>query len=413
MDKKSKQVETKIIRVAILADEPLGWGSGKHYFPLILNGYSWKTSEASYKIITDYVYDKEIIRGKLVDENYDVLLAPGGGVGDGESIVKGFNFLPSVRRWKLKIREFIQNGGGYVGICGGTALITDLKTGPGKDPTSIYERLYNKSALGITSVSSYYKDLALPILNSFQYVHPEKIGATGYVFSFAPGETADGKQIHSGGVPVDFQICKDNPIFADYKEKTIRIRWWGGPGLLLPENSDREIKVLAKYPEKDFSMEKNTKIKAWIYCGGIIGLAKSFFKSFRFIKKEKDSLRNLILYTYCFAGNWGKSDSFIELNYSNMAGMTAEIYPNENKGRIVLCAAHPEYMIWWGGNIEEVNDSGFNCLGTGLHKWKNIKPLSKTLQDEFTYTWWIVRRITCLGSKSSRWRTATHGKRRN
>jgi len=345
MDKKSKQDETKIIRVAILADEPLGWGSGKHYFPLILNGYSWKTSEASYKIITDYVYDKEIIRGKLVDENYDVLLAPGGGVGDGESIVKGFNFLPSVRRWKLKIREFIQNGGGYVGICGGTALITDLKTGPGKDPTSIYERLYNKSALGITSVSSYYKDLALPILNSFQYVHPEKIGATGYVFSFAPGETADGKQIHSGGVPVDFQICKDNPIF------------------------------------------------------GIIGLAKSFFKSFRFIKKEKDSLRNLILYTYCFAGNWGKSDSFIELNYSNMAGMTAEIYPNENKGRIVLCAAHPEYMIWWGGNIEEVNDSGFNCLGTGLHKWKNIKPLSKTLQDEFTYTWWIVRRITAWAAK--------------
>jgi hypothetical protein len=29
------------IRVAIMADELLGWGSGKHYFQVILQDYSW------------------------------------------------------------------------------------------------------------------------------------------------------------------------------------------------------------------------------------------------------------------------------------------------------------------------------------------------------------------------------------
>jgi hypothetical protein len=82
-----------------------------------------------------------------------------------------------------------------------------------------------------------------------------------------------------------------------------------------------------------------------------------------------------------------------------MACMTTEIYPNENKGRIVLCAAHPEYMIWYNGHIEEVDDSFFNCLANGFHKWKDIKPLSKTLQDELTFTWWIVRRITAWAGK--------------
>ena len=79
--------------------------------------------------------------------------------------------------------------------------------------------------------------------------------------------------------------------------------------------------------------------------------------------------------------------------------MTAEIYPNKNKARIILCAAHPEYMIWRGGNIEENSEIKFNDLAYGLHKWKNIKPLSKTLSDELTYNWWVVRRMVAWAGK--------------
>ena len=79
--------------------------------------------------------------------------------------------------------------------------------------------------------------------------------------------------------------------------------------------------------------------------------------------------------------------------------MTAEIYPNENKGRILLCTAHPEYMVWWDGSIEEVDQDGFHCLATGLHRWKNIRPLSKSVTDEMTHTWWMVRRFVAWAAK--------------
>ena len=32
-----KNQEERLIRVAILAEEPLGWGSGKHFFPIIFS----------------------------------------------------------------------------------------------------------------------------------------------------------------------------------------------------------------------------------------------------------------------------------------------------------------------------------------------------------------------------------------
>ena len=45
---------------------------------------------------------------------------------------------------------------------------------------------------------------------------------------------------------------------------------------------------------------------------------------------------------------------------------------------------------------EEEKDS---CIAYGFHEWKDIKPLSKTLADELTYTWWIVRRMTAWAAK--------------
>ena len=394
-----KETEVKNIRVAILAEESLGWGSGKHYFPVILDGYTWTSGGTSYKFSTNYMFDKDILNGKLNVSEYDVLLVPGGGVGDGEAITKGFNNSRKVRKWKKHICKFIKDGGGCVGICGGTALITGLIKEPGTTPTTFFERQYDKSSLGISCVTSYYKDLALPLFNLSQRKHPEKIGAMGYIFSFAPGETTDGARIHTGGVPIDFQIRKDNPIFSDFSKETLRIRWWGGPALIVPENPDREVTILLRYPVEEMSENKSTRIYAWRYMGGIRGIISGIFRAFKMVKNENDSLKNVPMYAFYLAGDWKQSDKLIELNYSNKPCMTAEIYPNENKGRILLCAAHPEYMIWWNGQIEEIDDSGFNCIGEGFHRWNNIDSLSKTVEDEFTYTWWVVRRITAWAAK--------------
>lgn len=394
-----KDTEKRIIKVAILGEEPLGWGSGKHYFPVILDNYSWSFGETSYIFSASYIFDNDIINGKLNITNFDVLLVPGGGVGDGHAIVKGFTSYRKVRKWKKNIANFIKEGGGYVGICGGTALITGLCTESGNKFKTFTESQYDKSSLGVSCVNSYYKELAMPIVYPYQKKHPEKIGAMAYVFSFAPGETTDGLKIHTGGVPVDFQIFKDNPIFFDYNKETERIRWWGGPALIVPEQPDRKIKILARYPKIELSENDNTKIYAWRYTGGIPGLLKALFKAFKIIKSEKSRLKNLFSFAVFMAGDWERTEKLIELNFSNKPCITAEIYPNENNGRIILCTAHPEYMIWHGGQIEEVNDKDFNCMANGFHRWKNIDPLSKTLVDELTYTWWIVRRMTAWAAK--------------
>jgi hypothetical protein len=111
-----KQTENKqqqrTIRVGILAEEPLGWGSGKHFFPIILDKYSWNVGDITYTFTVNYVFDDDILKGRLNPSNYDVLLVPGGGVGDGLAVMKGFTFLPSVRKWKKNIATFIRNGGG-------------------------------------------------------------------------------------------------------------------------------------------------------------------------------------------------------------------------------------------------------------------------------------------------------------
>jgi hypothetical protein len=397
--KKINENNCKILKVAILAEEPIGWGSGKHYFQAILDGYTWNVGDICYRFSTKYIFDKDILQGKLNNSEYDVFLVPGGGVGDVEAIIKGFTCLRNVKKWKKQICNFIKNGGGYVGICGGAVLLTRLKTGLSRGPNTFYERQYDKSSLGLSCVTSYYKDLALPLFNQFQKKHPEKIGAMGYVFSFAPGITIDGEKFFAAGIPIEFQIKKDNPIFTDFLKDTERIRWWGGPALLVPEKPDREVKILARYPKEEISEGETTKIYAWRYIGGIVGLIKAVFKAFKFILKEKESLKYLPLFSYYFSGDWRLSKKLIELDFSDKPCMTAEIFPNENKGRILLCTAHPEYMIWYGGHIEEVDDEDFHCIGKGFYRWKDVNTLSEKAEKEFTHTWWIVRRIIAWAGK--------------
>jgi hypothetical protein len=393
-----KNQEERLIRVAILAEEPLGWGSGKHFFPIILQNYTWTIHKKTYTFSVKYVFDEDIVKGRLNTSEFDVLLVPGGGVGDGQAVMKGFVSSGKARKWKKNISTFIKDGGGYVGICGGAALLTDLKTAD-KKPRSFLERQYHKSSLGVSCVSSYYKSIALPLFYPFQKSHPEKIGAIAYVFSFAPGETVDSVRIHTGGAPLDFQLCRDHPIFSDFSKDSERIRWWGGPALVVPEKPDRDVKILAKYLASEQTDGKDVKIHAWQYTGGIGGLFVAFLKALKYIKKENGTLKNVFLYTFYMAGDWKLTDRVIELDYSNKPSITAEVYPNDNKGRILLCTSHPEYMVWWNGHITEMNNTNFTCLGTGLYKWEGIAPLSQNAEVELTHTWWMVRRFVAWAAK--------------
>ncbi len=382
-----------LIRVAILAEEPFFWGSRKYYHEIILGGYSWKVNSAKYSIQVSNVYDKDIIKGKLNVDNFDVLLIPGGGVGNNEALIKGINFLPGVKRFKKNIKDFVEQGGGLIGICGGAALITDLLVDTGRKPTSITERLYEKSSLNISCVKSYFRALAFPLLYPFQYQYPEQIGNSAYAFSFAPGETEDGKYLMTTGCPLDLQINKDNPIFRDYSYDTRRIRWWAGQSLSPPTRADRPIQVLAKYPQIELSKDESLQLSAWKYVGGFRGLFRALINATKLIKNYDLDIAFLPLFTYYLAGDWKPTDILIDLDMADKPCMTAEIYPNDKGARIILSTVHSEYLIWWGGHIEKHIQSERNCIGTGLHQWKNIKPLSDNLQKELTHNWWILRRM--------------------
>jgi hypothetical protein len=388
-----------IIKIAILAEEPLFWGSRKYYHKIILDDYSWEAAGNKYKFIASFVYDKDITDGKLNDSDFDVLIIPGGGVGNNEALLKGFTFLPKVQKFKRNIIKYVKNGGGVIGICGGAALITNLSVGDGRKPTSIIERLYDKSSLNISCVSSYFRSLAFPLLYPFQKNHPEHVGSSAYAFSFAPGNTEDGKKIMTTGCPIDIQIDKNNPIFINYSDDIRRIRWWAGQALIPPEKTDRIFQVLARFPSEDISENSNLHVNAWRYIGGIHGIVRGIIRAANFIKNNDLRLSYLPLLTYYLTCDWDYTDTPIEMDLGNRPCMTAEIYPNENAGRIILSTVHAEYSIWWGGHIEKNDNESPNCIGSGLYQWKDIDSPSESMQKELTYNWWILRRMVAWCAK--------------
>jgi hypothetical protein len=118
-----------------------------------------------------------------------------------------------------------------------------------------------------------------------------------------------------------------------------------------------------------------------------------------YIKKEHGKLKDVFLYAYFMATGWRITNQIINLDYADKPSITTEIYPNENKGRILLCTSHPEYMVWWDGHITEMKEIPSPCLATGLYKWEGIKPLSPDAEKELTHTWWMVRRFVAWAAK--------------
>ena len=116
---------TKEIKIALLIAEPFFWKTNAPlFFKIILHNYTWTKKNNTYQFKLHEYSDKDIRNGKLITDNIDILVIPGGGIGDGHSISKGFKLLPTTKKWKKNIQQYIKNGGGCLGICGGTSLIT-------------------------------------------------------------------------------------------------------------------------------------------------------------------------------------------------------------------------------------------------------------------------------------------------
>lgn len=375
--------EINDIQVAILSIEGL-YGSDLFEFMDSLNDYQWAAGKKTYRFKLTELFDQDIINGELNTKNYDLIIFPGlvsaNWISMHYYLYNPLNIKNII--WKNNVADFIKNGGGFIGHCAGCGLITELD----KSPVSRLEKAYQQSSLGISCVKSYYKNIGVPLLCQLQGLPPEAVGESAYVM--CTGWNESNPEHWFGGAPLDVVINRDNPIFNDFLESNRRIRWGAGMALSLPSFPNREIKVLANYPQEEISDNESIKIYSWKYTGRLQGLISGFLKNI----KQGLSLLDSIYFSLFKASDWICTNKIIETDFSNKPCMVMEIYPNKNKGRMILSGLHPEAKVWWGGHIEEKDDFQENCLYDALYHWVDIKPFEETKEDEVSYNWWIVRR---------------------
>ncbi len=372
------------IHVAIYTD-----AKEEKYYLLPLKNYNWKVGQTTYCFVPTILSTKSILQGELKIENYDVLIYSFNQA-DQYLLKTSFSRLPKNKIIVRNIANFIKDGGGYYGSCGGCGIAGGMKN----KPKSFLERAMKQSGLGISCVEFQY-DTAIPILTEMRGNGPESVDMQAYLF-YPNWHVSNPHDMNYSGICPDVKISKDNPIFDDFIGDTRKIRWIGFPALEVPEQPDREITVLARFPEEEISDNKSAQIHYWTYAGGISGLIKGLF-----CDGEFEWCKNLgpLMNSFVFSSDWKKTDKIVETYVANKPFMTAEIYPNENKARIVRCPGHPELLTWWGGHMEEVEDTDTNNIYEGFHKLVDATPFDETIEDESTYNYCIVRRIAAWEAK--------------
>ncbi|MDH7517610.1 MAG: hypothetical protein QHH19_04630 [Candidatus Thermoplasmatota archaeon] len=391
---KTATFEIKEIRVAIFTDDTLDenfygpYGRTVHFLHA-LEDYSWKVGSITYCFKTTILRTEDILKGRLTTNNFDVLLYPPDSVNE-YSTSYGRKMLPRNIMRKNRMVNFVKAGGGFFGTCGGGLVAGDLKN----KPITLLEKLYKNCCLGISKANVYFQN-DLPVFGQLS-IYGYKYAHSGGYITFSGWNLTDYDINYHVGVCLDVPILNDNAIFDDYCKDTCRIRWIGGPPYILPENSEN-IKVLAKFPAEEISDNESTRIHYWKYVGGLRGMAKAMI----FGKNEIlwGETLNPFMKALIYAEDWKMMDDIVETNFSNKPFMITEIYDNENQARIVRCVGHPEDNVWWGGHIEELDDTKNNNMFDGFHRWRDIIPENETVEDEFSYTFWIVRRSVAWASK--------------
>ena len=384
------------IRVAIYTDEEENeefygpYGYSKH-FMLSLKNYFWQVENTIYYFNPNLISTKGIIRGELSKNNYDVLIYTPDQA-DLYLFYTAFSKLPKNIMRVRSIRKFIEDGGGYIGACGSSLIAGDMKN----TPKTVAEYILKKSCLKISCVK-YELKAAIPLLAQFVGRDVESIGPPMAYLLYSGWNVTNPKISFRSGIPLNVTISKDNPIFQDLNENKRKIRWIGAPGFEIPENLDREIMVLARFPEEEVSENDTINIHHWKYTGGIRGMMKALLSGKG--KVHWGENLGIGMKAYVFAEDWVQTDKVVETNVSNKPFMTAEIYPNENQARIVLCSGHPELNVWWGGHIREADDIPNNNLFEAFHYWEGVTPEDETPEDEFSYNYWIIRRSAAWASK--------------
>jgi hypothetical protein len=390
--KTSKENNTIEIKVAIYDDtlniyNDKDSGGGKYLiFPI--RDYEWKVGNISYSYKIEVLSTKNILNGELNKNDYDIFIYSWEQL-DTNLFFTGLSKLPRNSIRVNEIRKFVENGGGYYASCGGSTVAGDMIN----EPETYFESLLKKSCLKISCLNIEFHSSKI-ISSIFPNIESS---LSEHAYIEYSGYKLDPSENTYSGIPTICNISKNNPIFDDLIENNRRINWIGAPPYIMPEIPDREIMILARFPDIEFSKNVTTKINHWKFIGGLPSLIKEFFTP-----HNTDYWNNKLgrfMNAWVFSKDWVDTGKVVETNISNKPFMTAEIYPNMHKARIVRCSGHPEFAVIWGGHIENEDDHEENTMYEGFYKWVNVTPAKDTIEDEKTYNYWIIRRSIAWASK--------------
>ena len=298
----------------------------------------WEYNGKKYKFEPHILEYNEIANGTLEKGNYKLLLAPGDddyftdqGKQDGAGL-------------KDAIRNFVENGGGYLGTCGGAEFAC--------------RHIKWKTAEGDIEDSGL---ITLGIIDAIAYNAPPYTGNSNYfyrgiMYDSGTPEEGNGSGVSDlGGIPM-INVFK-NPVgpFKNYRiNQKINLRYWGGPW---------------------FDPGKNAT-----------GVAK--------YDREACENESILLHYRLDGRN-------VTINLSRYIGDKWSIIMQDSingKGRIVLFGCHPEHKTWkWGsGKIIENDDytQYIYAYPENASSWQKIKePPVETYDIVQEAAKWIVEPV--------------------
>lgn len=306
------------------------WGRNNRYIEDILD-YSWTTSNGSYRFrvtILDVDAISDTANVTLITDMFDVFII---GASADSYLVDGLN-----ANWKRTVQQFVENGGGYLGICGG-ANAASLGF---EHPQNWFHRRVNRGVLGLADV----------------YIHDDFLSEWQYLLKFGFGrpDMDYGPDVTPSYISVNTSIHKtsDNVIFDGYEGSHRFVSYAGGPGM---------------YPAGRGDPKHGALIPLLTY-------------------NEEPMETKPIHYWMPTPVGWRIFTNVTTSLYGTYAGV-ATTY--NGAGRVVLYGPHPEDRVVVNGTIYEYRGNGmltflfpfetyvFNYVGTSLGE---------------TYNWWIVRR---------------------
>lgn len=243
----------------------------------------------TYKLwIKKYVTYNDI-RGGELSNGYKLLAAPGDDDYYDDQTAIGGPWHWKNKQFRNNIKNFVENGGGYIGTCGGATFACWA---------------HRDKEWWSTPYPEYHLQMVDAYANNCQETG---VVPQGEEMEYAEKGCLSGYPSYEHGIPLTSHIEDTNLAYQVLGTRNVNknLRFWGGPGFHDIDNAD----TLATYAEEP--SQNNDK-------------------------KIHDSNGNVI-----------------ETDIDNMASLLATTYPYDSGGRIVIFGQHPELHSWSGGHVEE------------------------------------------------------------